>query len=102
MIALFAVKRQVYACGWNGDYRVGLEEEKKQYLTPTLLTGFNDVEVVQIAVGQYFSVALSVTGEVWECGYVLRDEVVTRFRRIEYFVENNIKVVIRIFKFLIF
>ncbi len=59
---------KVYSWGYNGSYELGNNDTNSRFV-PTLVQGLSDVNVVDIAGGQYSAFALTDTGDVYSWGY---------------------------------
>lgn len=58
---------KVYSCGYNSHGQLGLGHSNEE-TTPQLITAFKDKKIIAIAVGDDYSLFLTVEGEVYSCG----------------------------------
>lgn len=96
----------VYAFGWNGYYQLGLQT-CNHYFTPTkinldFLVGRSDQEkIIKISTGWWHTLFLSNLGNVYSVGWAksgqlgqtICEDTVIIPKRIDYFAQNNIKVI---------
>eukprot|EP01025_Chloroclados_australasicus_P016188 TRINITY_DN18019_c0_g1_i2.p1 TRINITY_DN18019_c0_g1~~TRINITY_DN18019_c0_g1_i2.p1 ORF type:complete len:499 (-),score=79.40 TRINITY_DN18019_c0_g1_i2:435-1931(-) len=61
-------KGEVFAWGGNEYFQCGLEVDKRDIVTPTLFRCFPEIKVRQIACGGMHSLALSMSGDVYQWG----------------------------------